>query len=70
VSDLIAAQRDRLLDVLEAVMVHLTATGGSPAEHQAFADAFAELAEHGRGLTARQRERYEIAHAEWEARRK
>jgi hypothetical protein len=67
---MIPAQRDRLLDVLERVMNHLSPVGGSPSERLVFAEAFALLAEHGRGLSARQRERYELAYAQWEARRK
>ncbi len=62
------SQRDRLLDVLEAVMEQLRTVGGSPAEHQAFSSAFAELAKHGRGPLARDRAAMDLAYAEWEIR--
>lgn len=67
--DELTAQRDRLVKVLADVMEHLSATGGSPKEHRAFSAAYAELAQYGRGPSAKQREALEVAYAQWEARR-
>jgi hypothetical protein len=45
-----AAHRDRLLDVLEAVMGTLVKATGSPEETKAWHAGWSELAEAGRGV--------------------